>query len=159
MNQQLISRIAQVVVWLGLGVAVIGTLIARQGPDPLILGISAVVAALSVVLAIRSYRMSVRYGPDGIQVRGFLLSRWIPRDEIIRITGFPAVRWQSASGKARWTPIFAFFGVGQLASVERYNQFCILRLKTWDEERHRKPGPDPSNPRRPRGRDQPGRRE
>lgn len=152
MSQQLISRIAQVVFWLALGGVVVGYLIDTQGPEPLILVISALVVALSAFLAFRSYRMGVRYGSAGIDVRGLVLSRRIPRDQIIRITDFPAVRWHSATGKARWTPIFAFYGVGQLASIERYNQFCILRLKTWDEDRHSKPSPNPNNPRRRRRR-------
>ena len=150
MSQQLISRIAQVLFWLVVGGVVVGYLIDTQGAEPLILGIAALVVALSVFLALRSFRMGVRYGAEGIEVRGLVRSRRIPRDQIIRITDFPAVRWQSATGKARWTPIFAFYGVGQLASIERYNQFCILRLKTWDEDRHSKPRPNPNNPRRPR---------
>jgi hypothetical protein len=148
----LISRIAQIVLWLVLAGLVIGYLIDTQGLQPLPLVISGLVLALAVFLAVRSHRMGTSYDSDGIEVRGILLSRRIPADQVIRITGFPAVRWQTAAGKGRWTPIFAFYGIGQLASVERYNQFCILQLQTWDESRHPKPGPSPTNPRRPRRR-------
>ena len=146
----LVSRIAQIVLWLVLAGLVIGYLIDTQGFAPVAVVISAVVLAVGVYLAVRSYRMGAKYGPEGIEVRGILLSRRIPTDQVVRVTGFPAVRWQTAAGKGRWTPIFAFYGIGQLASVERYNQFCILQLQTWDEARHPKPGPSTSNPRRPK---------
>ncbi|GAA1603278.1 hypothetical protein GCM10009789_66610 [Kribbella sancticallisti] len=152
LKPQLISRIAQTVLWLALAGIVIGYLIDTQGFEPVPLAISGLALALGVLLAVRSQRMGVRYGPDGIEVRGILLSRRIPRSQIVRITNFPAVRWTTEAGKGRWTPIFAFYGIGQLASVERYNQFCILQLQTWDEERHPKPVPTPNNPRRQRRR-------
>lgn len=148
----LITRVAQTVLWLVLAGLVIGYLIDTQGSAPLGLAISAVVLAVAVFLAIRSNRMGVRYGPEGLEVRGILRTRSIPADQVIRITGFPAVRWQNAVGKGRWTPISAFYGIGQIGSVERYNQFCILQLQTWDESRKPKPGPNPSNPRRPKRR-------
>jgi hypothetical protein len=131
---------------------VIGYLIDTEGLVLHALAISAVVLAVAVFLAIRSNRMGVRYAPDGLEVRGILRTRWIPENQVVRITRFPAVRWQTPAGKGRWTPISAFYGIGQLGSVERYNQFCILQLQTWDESRKPKPGPSSTNPRRPKRR-------
>jgi hypothetical protein len=150
LKPMLITRIAQTVLWLALAGIVLGYLISTQNAWPLMLGISFVIVAAALFLIVRTHRMGVRYGPEGLEVRGILLSRWIPAEQVVRVTGFPAVRWATATGSSRWTPIFAFYGIGQLASVERYNQFCILQLRTWDEERHPKPPPTTGNPRRPR---------
>jgi hypothetical protein len=145
----LISRVAQIVLWLVLAGLVIGYLIDTEGFAPLSIGISVVVLAVAVFLAVRSNRMGVRYGPEGLEVRGILRTRSIPESQVIRVTTFPAVRWHTEDGKGRWTPISAFYGIGQIGSVERYNQFCILQLQTWDESRKPKPPKNPTNPRRP----------
>jgi hypothetical protein len=146
----LITRIAQTVLWLVLTAILVGYLISTDIAWPLTLGISLVIVAVALFLIVRTHRMGVRYGPEGLEVRGILRSRWIPAEQVVRVTGFPAVRWATAAGSSRWTPISAFYGIGQLGSVERYNQFCILQLRTWDEERHPKPPPATGNPRRPR---------
>ena len=148
----LITRIAQTVLWLALAGILVGYLISAQGAGPLTLGISVVIVAAAVVLIVRTHRMGVRYGAEGLEVRGILRSRWIPAEQVVRVTGFPAVRWTTAEGSSRWTPISAFYGIGQLGSVERYNQFCILQLRTWDEDRRPKSPPAAGNPRRPRRR-------
>jgi hypothetical protein len=146
----LITRIAQTVLWLVLTGLLVGYLISTQNAWPLTVGLSVVVVAVAAFLIVRTHRMGVRYGAEGLEVRGILRSRWIPAEQIVRVTGFPAVRWATAEGSSRWTPISAFYGIGQLGSVERYNQFCILQLQTWDEERRRKPPSATGNPRRPR---------
>ncbi|GAB3814923.1 hypothetical protein [Kribbella italica] len=149
LKPMLITRIAQTVLWLAVAGVLVGYLISTRSAWPLTVGLSVVIVAVALFLIVRTHRMGVRYGPEGLEVRGILLSRSIPAEQVVRVTGFPAVRWTTATGSNRWTPISAFYGIGQLGSVERYNQFCILQLQTWDEGRHPKP-PSTGNPRRPR---------
>ena len=142
------TRIVQAALWVVIAALVVGYLIDSQGLEPVGVVIALVVLAVGVVLAVRSYRMGVRYGPEGIEVHGLLLNRRIAKDQISKITNFPAVRWQSADGRSHWTPIFAFAGYGQLAFSHRYNQFSILQLQTWNDERR----PKPRNPTKPKPR-------
>jgi hypothetical protein len=141
------SRIAQAVLCVGIAALVVGALLDGQGLNPLAVVIAVLVLAVGVVLAVRSYRMGALYGPDGIEVHGLLRNRRIAKEQITQITNFPAVRWESADGRSHWTPIVAFAGYGQLAFIHRYNQFCILRLQTWDDERRLKARRDPAKPR------------
>jgi len=134
----LVTRVANVVPGLLFGALGVGFWAARSDRTPhalLVVGVG-LSAALGLYLAVRGYRQGVEYGPAGIEVRGLLRTRRIDIARITEITDFPAVRWTATSGRARWTPIFAFFGLEQMAPfVERHNASCIERLQNWDDRR------------------------
>jgi hypothetical protein len=134
----LVTRVANVLPGLILGALGVGFWLDRSDRTPhalLVVGVG-LSAALGLYLAVRGYRQGAKYGPDGIEVRGLLRTRRIAKARITEITDFPAVRWTAASGRARWTPIFAFFGLEQMAPfVERHNAACIERLQNWDDRR------------------------
>jgi hypothetical protein len=137
----LISRVMHILLWLGLGVLGVVFWVGRRDQAPLgvVLAGIGLCAAAAVYLAVRAYRLGARYGPEEIEVRGFVLSRRIAKARITQITNFPAVRWQSEAGKARWTPIFSFYSLDRVATfVERHNEESIERLLEWF-----KPSPEP----------------
>jgi hypothetical protein len=145
----LISRVAGVLGWLGLGALAVGYLVGRADRPPVVYVAVGACVAISLYLAVRAYRMGAHYGPEGIEVRGFVLSRRIPKARITEVTTFPAVRWQSDDGKARWSPIFAFFDAGEGASfLKRHNKWAIERLQDWDGRRRGTAGRKPSKRRR-----------
>jgi hypothetical protein len=100
--------------------------------DPLSWGVAAVVLALSATLTVRGYRIGVRCEADRLVVRGLLWTRAIPRQRIRAVTDFPAVRWNTAAGRGRWTPVTAFMsGAGELASLRHAKAQCVARLRRW----------------------------
>jgi hypothetical protein len=87
------------------------------------------VIALGVTLAVRGFRMGVEIGSQHVKVRGFLWTRTVPRHTVRGLTGFPALRWQTASGRARWSPLIMFFdGLDALTFVSRHDQRCLETL-------------------------------
>lgn len=99
-------------------------LAADDGPDAYHLAASLVF--LGVVSAVRGYRMGITVKADTVTVRGLTRSRTISRSSFIGITGFPALRWQSESGRTRWTPITAFPLTGRNPGyVHSHNAACL----------------------------------
>jgi hypothetical protein len=95
-----------------------------------------VLAAVGVVLAVRGYRLAVRYDSETLTVRGMFRSRRIQKSSIRDITVFPAVRWSSRSGRTVWTPIIAFAELNTvIPPVERRNEQAIGELERWHGER------------------------
>ncbi|MFF4253710.1 hypothetical protein ACFY1L_21135 [Streptomyces sp. NPDC001663] len=93
---------------------------------------AAIVVALSAMLAVRGYRIGVRCEADRLVVRGLLWTRVIPRQRIRAVTDFPAVRWRTATGRSRWTPVTAFMsGGGEFASLGEAKAQCVARLRRW----------------------------
>jgi hypothetical protein len=93
---------------------------------------SGAVLALCCVLTVRGYRLGVRCEADRLVVRGLLWTRAIPRQDIRTVTDFPAVRWETASGRGRWTPVTAFIsGTGELTSLREAKARCVVRLRHW----------------------------
>ncbi|WP_433013654.1 hypothetical protein [Kribbella sp. CA-294648] len=130
----LITRLCNASVWpILVGVIVIA--LRDDLPVVAVVGGALVCLAAAVYLAFLGWRLGVVCDAGGIDVHGLLRSRRIAKDEIIAITNFPAVRWKSAAGKARWTPIFAFANLGRvLPLVERHNEAAISILKDWLED-------------------------
>ncbi|MFB7515883.1 hypothetical protein [Streptomyces sp. NPDC056144] len=91
----------------------------------------AVLAACGV-LAVRGYRLRVRYEAHRLVVRGYLRTRTIPRESVTSVTDFPAVRWTTPSGRRRWTPIMAF-AVSESGpeSMRAHNLRNTARLRRW----------------------------
>jgi hypothetical protein len=147
----LVTRIANAALGLALGALGMGFCLDRPGSPtgvPLVAG-AGVSAAAGLLIAIRGYRMGARYGPDGIEVRGYILSRRIEKKRITDITSFPAVRWTTAAGRRRWTPIIAFAGSAQtLPFVAKHNEACIDRLQNWDDKRRLRDRRNPAKKRR-----------
>jgi hypothetical protein len=81
------------------------------------LAMALIIALLGVGLAVRGFRTGVRVGPESVTVYGYLWSRTIPRRAISGLTIFPAFRWSSRSGRARWTPMFMFMASGSSLRV------------------------------------------
>jgi hypothetical protein len=99
---------------------------------------AAVLATVGVVLAVRGYRLGVRYDGATLTVRGMFRSRKIQKSSIRDITVFPAVRWSSSSGRTVWTPIIAFAELDTvIAPVARRNEQAIEKLERWHRERRR----------------------
>ena len=93
---------------------------------------AALVLVLGSALCVRGYRMGVRCEADRLVVRGLLWTRVIPRRRIRAVTDFPAVRWETAAGRGRWTPVTAFMsGSGEFASLTEAKARCVARLRRW----------------------------
>jgi hypothetical protein len=103
-----------------------------ESPDALSWGAAAVVLALSATLTVRGCRIGVRCEADRLVVRGLLWTRAIPRQQIRAVTDFPAVRWETAAGRGRWTPVTAFMsGADEFASLSEAKAQCVARLRRW----------------------------
>ncbi|MEH0573830.1 hypothetical protein QBA54_04895 [Streptomyces sp. B21-108] len=103
-----------------------------ESPGALSWGAAAVVLALSATLTVRGYRIGVRCEADRLVVRGPLWTRAIPRQRIRAVTDFPAVRWETAAGRGRWTPVTAFMsGSDEFASPSEAKAPCVARLRRW----------------------------
>lgn len=91
--------------------------------------LASVPASAGLAVAVRSYRMAVEINTDAVLVRGLLRDRRIERRQLIEVSPFPALRWRSASGKTRWTPILVFVDpVRRPEFVRRHNAACLARL-------------------------------
>lgn len=85
-----------------------------------------------VVLAVRGYRAGVRCEAERLVVRGFLRTRVVPRAAVTGVTGLPAVRWVSARGRSRWTPVTAFAVVsGETGAARARKRQSTTRLRRW----------------------------
>jgi hypothetical protein len=83
-----------------------------------------------IVVAVRGFRMSVEVDADRVRVRGLLATRTIPLRAIRGLTPFPALRWESATGRVRWTPLIMFFDAdGQLAMISEHNERSLATLR------------------------------
>ncbi|WP_203590831.1 PH domain-containing protein [Streptomyces sp. SID13031] len=116
--------------------------IALRDDLPLVAVIAGAVVcvAAAVYLAFLGWRLGVVCDGEGIEVHGLLRSRRIPRDAIVAITNFPAVRWKTVDGKSHWTPIFAFANPGRVVPfVERHNEAAISILQNWLADKRPEP--------------------
>ena len=87
---------------------------------------------VGVLVAVRALRMGVTCRNGTARVRGLLLSRAVPRVAVAEITDFPALSWQDATGRRRWTPL-SFFGAtgGVLDSMRNHNSEQLDLLRLW----------------------------
>jgi hypothetical protein len=109
-------------------------------PVPLSWLPTVILLAVGVVLAVRGYRMGVRYDDTAVTVYGLLRTRVILKASIVEITPFPAVRWRAASGRLRWTPVTAFLESSRgLRFVNAHNQRCVDHLGEWADRGYKRP--------------------
>ncbi|WP_157630630.1 hypothetical protein [Kribbella catacumbae] len=130
----LITRLCNASVWPILAGVIV---IALRGDLPVVAVVGGALVCLvaAVYLGFLGWRLGVVCDAGGIDVHGLFRSRRIAKEEIVAITNFPAVRWKTRAGKARWTPIFAFANLGRvLPLVERHNEAAISILKDWFED-------------------------
>ena len=91
---------------LALGTVVAAVFAYNMADPPPTFGI-VVVSACLVYVFTRGAFMGVVLSDDDVVVRGLIYSRKIPIRAVTSVTSYPAVRWASNSGRARWTPISA----------------------------------------------------
>ncbi|GAA2758435.1 hypothetical protein F4554_005523 [Actinopolymorpha rutila] len=118
---------------LGLCVVVAaGGVFSEFGPSLLGLVLTAACGSAGLVLAVRGYRSGVLCEHGRVTVRGFLWTRTIARSHIVEVTDFPAIRWQTESGRPRWTPITTLMvDSRQLPYVNTHNLRSIGELRRW----------------------------
>jgi hypothetical protein len=134
----LISRISSAVVWPLLAALAVVALIGNGAPLGVVIGGGVVCLAIGGYVGLLGWRLGVVCDAEGIEVHGILRNRRIGLEAITAITDFPAVRWKTAAGKARWTPIFAFSNFQRaIPLVDRHNAAAIAILQDWESERHR----------------------
>jgi len=139
----LISRLACAVPG-GAGV-VFGAVLLAGSQDVVAVVVSAALIVLGAVVAVRGYRLGVTCRDGQVLVRGLSWSRTVRADRVTELTLFPALRWEADTGRARWTPILAFWSTGgELPFVLRHNEECVDQLA-----RHLFPG-QPHHGRRPK---------
>ena len=131
----LITRVCNASVWPLLAAVVVIALIGAEAPVVAIVLVAVVFVAAAVYLGALGWRVGVVCDEVGIEIHGLLRNRRIARKEIIAITNFPAVRWRTAAGKVRWTPIFAFANPVKLVPfVERHNEAATSILQDWQTD-------------------------
>ncbi|SDN85868.1 hypothetical protein [Geodermatophilus sp. DSM 45219] len=87
---------------------------------------------LGVLVAVRALRMGLTCRDGTALVQGLLLSRAVPRVAVTEVTDFPALRWQDATGRRRWTPLSCFGTTGGvLQSVRDHNSEQLGILRRW----------------------------
>ena len=104
LSSPLMSRIAHAA--LAVGTVVFAWWLHDQ-PDAPPTPVIVIGAAALVYVFARGVVMGVVLEDDHIVVRGLLYSRRIPIPSVTAVTYFPAVKWKSASGRSRWTPVSA----------------------------------------------------
>jgi hypothetical protein len=126
----LIARLVSAVPGLCLaGAAVMGWRAGGREAWPLLAGL----AILGVVLMVRGYRAAVVCERGAVVVRGVLWTRRVPTMAVTALTSFPALRWQTAAGRRRWTPILAFASNDRALPIlkrlaDEHNDRCLDRL-------------------------------
>lgn len=130
-----VTRVANAA--LGALVAVTGVFLVVDAALPDLARLAGVlVAAAGVVLAVRGWRLGVMCERGEVAVRGLLRTPTIPRDAVIELTDFPALRWRSTGPLPGWTPIVAFLGSPRvLPRIERHNDEQLRRLRRWLKRR------------------------
>jgi hypothetical protein len=108
--------------------SVFAALASPVGVDTVIAGILAIPG---VVVIVRGYRIGVTVTGDAVVIRNWFRSRTVERRSVLGLTYYPAVRWTSASGRKRWTPIMAFadfYSIQPLDFIMRHRQACVEQL-------------------------------
>jgi hypothetical protein len=126
----LLARLVSAVpgLWLA-GTAVMVWLGGERDAWPLLAGL----AGLGVALMVRGYCAAVVCEHRAVVVRGLLWTRRVPTVAVVALTSFPALWWQTAAGRRRWTPILAFAGNDRALPIlkrlaDEHNGRCLDRL-------------------------------
>ncbi|MEU0094602.1 hypothetical protein [Kribbella sp. NPDC006257] len=144
----LVTRIANALVWPVLGVVVVVELISNGARVAVVVVGAGVCLAGAAYLGLLGWRLGVVCEEAALEVHGLFRRRRIPREEIIAITDFPAVRWKAPGGRVRWSPIFAFANPGRVVPfVERHNEAAVAIMQDWQTDARRE---RPKNKRRQR---------
>jgi hypothetical protein len=147
----LIARVSNALVWPVLAVVAVIALIGNEAPVAVVVVVGIGCLAAAVYLGLQGWRVGVVCEETAIEIHGLFRNRRIPREEIVAITTFPAVRWKTA-GQARWTPIFAFANPVRLVPfVERHNEAATAILQDWQTDA------EPEPPQKKRRRQRPAR--
>ncbi|MGY1499613.1 hypothetical protein ACW4TU_24045 [Streptomyces sp. QTS52] len=94
---------------------------------------------VSVIIAVRGYRLSVSCKDTELTVRGYLRTRTTPRSSITEITDFPAVRWTDSGGRGRWSPLWVFhIGPHETARMTAAKHRNLAALRRWLRPRKRR---------------------
>ena len=97
------------------------------------------VLSVSVIIAVRGYRLSVTCENAELTVRGYLRTRTIPRSSISEITDLPAVRWTDPKGNRHWSPMWVLQrGSGEIAGLTASKERQIAALRNWLQPRKRR---------------------
>lgn len=135
MKPLLITRVSNALVWPVLAVVVVVALIGSDAHLAVVVIAAGVCLAAAAYLGLLGWRVGVVCEEAAIEVHGLFRRRRIPREEIIAVTNFPAVRWKSSSGRVRWSPIFAFANPGRVVPfVERHNEAAVAILQDWQAD-------------------------
>jgi hypothetical protein len=127
-----VVRVCHALAWPLLGVAALIALVENEVAVAVLVVAAVVCLAAGAYLGFRGWRLGVVCDDSGIEVRGLVRDRRISREQIVAVTNFPAVRWTTPVGKARWTPIFAFANPVKLVPfVERHNEAATAILQDW----------------------------
>ncbi|GAA1104233.1 MULTISPECIES: hypothetical protein [Kitasatospora] len=125
-----VNRVANAV--LGLVPSIGGLVYAVEAAGGLSRLVAGVVVVGGAVLGVRGYRLGVTCRGGHLTVRGYLWTRVIPRQYVVGITGFPAVRWRPPAGRMRWTPISAFVASrGETSGAAAAKADAVARLRRW----------------------------
>jgi hypothetical protein len=87
-----------------------------------------VVAVLGVGLAFRGYRLGVTVTERGVEIRGFLFKRVIPREAVAGFTDWPAVVWRSELGLQHSRMVAFRTNSHALRSIREHNAACVAAL-------------------------------
>ena len=66
------------------------------------------VAFVLLVVAVRSLRLGLQVDDGTVIYRGYLLTRRVPSQQVRRVTDFPCLVWESASGRTWSSPMLCF---------------------------------------------------
>jgi len=81
---------------------------------------------------IRSFRAGVGLYADHLLIRGWFLSRSIPKDQIVTITSMKFAEWTSNRGSRRLSPLTMFWiWPRSYGLFDRYNNKALESISDW----------------------------
>ena len=132
----LISRIAMAA--MGLIALSFGSTWIGDWPPAVGVPVGGVVAVVGAVAMVRGLLYRVTLEADRMRIHGYLWSRTIPKQSIVSVTRFPAVRWHDDAGSKHWSPLIGFMRGRSAPGVEDHNRGEEAELRKWLH--HDRPG-------------------
>jgi hypothetical protein len=99
------------------------------------------VGLVSLVLAVRGFRLGVMCGPVTVTVRGYWRSRTIPIADVLDLHEplLLSIRWRDRRGRRRKTPVLAFSTPRKtFPFVAQHAESSVEQLQHWIN-RHQRP--------------------
>ncbi len=96
---------------------------------------SATLATPIILLAVRSFRAGFAFLDDRMIVRGWIWSRTIARDSVIRVSDLSWIVWRSRNGRMRYTPAPMFWSSIGSAPWTAYNEAAFEKVRVWSSAR------------------------